>query len=190
MRPIILITALLTFLAGCSDQQGPIPMGDGYALILRGSEPLLHAPGNLQLIYSQSNKSSLVWNYVVGDPKVTNGIALFNGGLSDSDSWKSSPATFIHSGRGPAVEITEPLTRLYCERLGASYDSFSNQITYIWPKFTNGVFYLTGELNRPPNDPTRWIVLILSTNEMEQLRLHVLKVGSKFQYRKAWYLKE
>ena len=97
----------------------------------------------------------------------------------------------IHPFRkNPAVEITEPLTRLWCERVGAGYGSFSNRITFKWPQFTIGVYCLTGEIDTPPNDPNRWIVLTLSTNEVEQLLSRVLKSGSKFQYREAWCLKE
>lgn len=97
----------------------------------------------------------------------------------------------IHPFRkNPAVEITEPLTRLWCERVGAGYGSFSNRITFKWPQFTIGVYCLTGEIDKPPNDPNRWIVLTLSTNEVEQLLSRVLKSGSKFQYREAWCLKE
>jgi hypothetical protein len=106
--------------AGCGSRSD-INVGQGYTLVLKDSQPLLHQSGTEELFHLENRRNRLVAEYVIFGPAVINDIAVLNCGLSDDRHWKTYPALIAYRQPGPPCEITESVIRLYCTRTGRSY---------------------------------------------------------------------
>lgn len=126
----IFLCSLLIAATSCSDETVVVSRGD-FELIQKGSDPVQHQPGNLQLCHvPNSGKRSLVWSYVVGSPEVIDGLVVFSGGLSDDRRWKVYPAVLVFVPGSAPVEITELVTKKHFMAQGDGYVSLAGAFRY------------------------------------------------------------
>ncbi len=136
------LVALCLALPACDRER--IDLDNGYNLLLIGSEPLLHAPGTLELHHGESGRDKLIGVCIVGEPAITNNATVFNCGLSNEDRWKGYPCIMAYMPPGPPVEITEPILRFYCARTRRNYDYQKKRYSFDSPKFTNHALSVAG----------------------------------------------
>jgi hypothetical protein len=186
MHTKLLFTALLISLS-CSSclfvqSGGPIPIGENFLIEVRGAAPVLHIPGNAQLRMSKGLRNIPIWYYLSGDAVATNGICLFNGGLTDGDEWQHEPALLAYRSPGPVVEITEILTHQYCLKNGTNYEANRSKYIYIWPQFTNGAFVVTQTNRHVKGEKSTYTRLTFSTTELNDIIELTKKTGVKRRY--------
>jgi hypothetical protein len=99
---------------------------------------------------------------------VTNGIAVFNGVSSQSHEGRNLPMLLACVDTN-VVEISEALTSASCLERRLPYSNFEGKYVYIWPTYTNGIFYLTGQ-KRPIEDTNEnWINVEVATNVLKRI---------------------
>ena len=184
----LLLGGLGVFLA--SEGGEDYPLGDGYYAKFVGGNSLLHQAGNSQLWRNENTKNRLIWPFTVGKIEVTNGFAVFNGGLSDERKWITSPALFVADPNGNVVEFSAALTRQYCRENNLKYDRRAHDFVYRRPALTNGVFWVAGQNWAAKDEDTRWIQMSFGTNRLSEIISEVKAAGTKGFYRGGQFYKE
>jgi hypothetical protein len=178
----------LVIFVSCSDVT-TYEVSDGYFYKFVGGNSLLHQNGNSQLWRKVDGHDRLIWPFVIGAEVVTNGFAVFSGGLSDDSlKWKATPALLVCDDSNSVFEITEPLNQLYCQKKNLEYKSFREKCVYQWPTFTNGLFSISGHLDTTTDLNSSWVLVVFDQAELTQLVGRLKREGIKREYRGASYI--
>jgi hypothetical protein len=182
----IVIAGLLC--SSCSYSGPPVDLGEGFFLDLHGAAPTLHVPGHLELWIREKGRHRTVWKYIAGAQQIaTNGICLFNGGLSSDPKWKGYPALLAYRSPGPVVEITERMTQKYCKENAKNYPDKRGKFAYLLRTFTNETFVLLGYSKPPGRLTNEEIVLRVSPKELIEMTESIKKTGEKRKYETIEY---
>jgi hypothetical protein len=190
-KKLLVAAFIAATLVSCSQQFEDIELGDGFYLHLKGANTLLHMPGNEQLWRKDGYRRHIVWPYIVGKTIVSDGVAVFNGGLTDDREWKGNPALFVYYKSGPAIEVSEGITKFYAEKENKPYAELREKYAYKWPSFKNGVLAVSG--NRKPawrvsDVNSNWIDVSVTIEDLIRIASKTKAEGDRKKYRGAEYI--
>lgn len=179
----ILSIAILAIFVSCGGGGRRHELQDGYFLKWFGGNSLLHQSSNSQLWRRIDNRDNLIWPFIVGQQQITNGIAIFNGGLSDeSKQWQISPALFLSHTDGTVWEITAALMKSYCASNNTEYASLAGRVCLQWPELSNGVWTVTIRTRRFYGDIPGPNKVSFGTNDIDAIVERANKTGFRTNY--------
>jgi len=187
----LIIIVLLVLCSSCGRDDSDIPVGDGYYRRLVGAQSLFHIPGNGQLWHEQGGGRRMVWPYVVLRQVTTNGVVVFNGGLTDDRGWRLNPAIFVFPISNAPVEITEGVTRYYADKNGWPYERVKGVYVYDSISLTNGVVGVRGcgvSVLESPGSIPRWTRISIPIEQLMEIARATAKNGERKQYRGVTYI--
>ncbi|MCI0560790.1 MAG: hypothetical protein MN733_20090, partial [Nitrososphaera sp.] len=112
---------------GCSSEHSRA-VGSNYEVVSVGGSSILHNPQNLQLCYKPHSGSRVkIWPFLVTtfaprNPLVYDDLAVFNAGTWVDKETRTNAALMVYTYPGNPAEVTELVTKKYCEDAGHDYE--------------------------------------------------------------------